>query len=143
MRYFTVGLIVFMLLGCKKEGENRQPPPYQGTPYSIDLYHGTVSLGPQSYFWVKFEAKDGDTLYFEARVKSGDGDISYAFWADSVNYARWDKGDSAQLNGYVEAVRNVSFNEVMQNGVYYVVVGNSALISSKTYWVRSYLRGLR
>ncbi|MEO0138977.1 MAG: hypothetical protein ABIL16_00935 [candidate division WOR-3 bacterium] len=142
MRLFVMFILFAAILGCKNE-EEQHPPQQSGRPTSIDLYHGTVSLGPRSYFWIKFEAQDGDTLYFEARVKTGDGDISYAFWADSVNYAKWDNGESAQLNGYVEAVPDVSYSPVLAKGVYYVVVGNSALISSKTYWVRSYLRGLR
>lgn len=141
MKLLVLFIFFALIGGCKNEEQT--PPQQSGTPTSIDLYHGTISLGPRSYFWIKFEAYDGDTLYFEARVKTGDGDISYAFWADSVNYAKWDNGESAQLNGYVESVPNVSYSPVLTKGVYYVVVGNSAPISSKTYWIRSYLRGLR
>ncbi len=142
MRYIIL-FILLLILGCKNEEE--QPPAggQQGTPTSIDLFHGTVDVGPRSYLWIKFEAFDGDTLYFEARVRTGDGDISYAFWADSVNYAKWENNESAQLNGYVEAVPTVSYSPVLSAGTYYVVLGNTAYLSTKNYWVRAYLRGLR
>lgn len=142
MRYvIPVVLMSMLLVGCKDEEEEK--PPREGTLTSIDLFHGTVDVGPRSYLWIKFEAFDGDTLYFEARVKTGDGDISYAFWADSVNYAKWENGERAQLNDSVGAVPTVSYSPVLSAGTYYVVLGNSAYLSTKNYWVRAYLRGLR
>jgi len=141
MRFLWLGILV-ILIGCKEE-EDTQPPQQTGNLTSIDLYHGTVTLGPRQYFWIKFEAKDGDTLYYEARIKTGDGDISYAFWADSVNYFRWKNGEGAELNGYKEAVPSVSYSPSLSGGVYYVVVGNSSYIISKNVWIRAYLRGWR
>jgi hypothetical protein len=141
MRFLILGFLAIVMVGCKEE--EPQPPPQTGKLTSIDLYHGTVTLGPREYYWIKFEAKDGDTLYYEARVKTGDGDISYAFWTDSANYEKWRNGQSAQLNDYVEAVPSVSFSPSLAGGVYYAVVGNSSYVSSKTVWIRSYLRGWR
>ncbi len=142
MGFLILGILWVFIAGCGKE-EDREPPTQTQELKSIDLYHGTITLGPREYFFVKFEAKDGDTLYYEARVKSGDGDISYAFWTDSANYYKWKNGQSAQLNGYVEAVPSVSYSPSLTSGIYYVIVGNSSYISSKSVWVRAYLRGWR
>ena len=141
MRFLVLGILALLMVGCKEE--EPQPPQQTGELKSIDLYHGTVTLGPRQYLYVKFEAKDGDTLYFEARVKTGDGDISYAFWADSVNYYKWKNGQNASLHGYVEAVPSVSYSPSLSSGIYYVVVGNSSYIASKNIWIRAYLRGWR
>jgi len=56
MRFLWLGILV-ILIGCKEE--DTQPPQQTGNLTSIDLYHGTVTLGPRQYFWIKFEAKDG------------------------------------------------------------------------------------
>ncbi|NPB03488.1 MAG: hypothetical protein GXO39_03610 [Thermotogae bacterium] len=114
-----------------------------GTPTNVDLFHGYYDVGPTYHFRLKFKARQGDTLHFEARVRAGDGDISYAFWADSLNYAMWLMGDTATLHDYREAEVTVSYQPVLDSGTYYVVLGNSSLVATKRYWVRAYLRGLR
>ncbi|MEO0151887.1 MAG: hypothetical protein ABIL52_07850 [candidate division WOR-3 bacterium] len=134
-------LLIFSLIisAC---AENNPNEPGSNTPVLIDLYHGAVNLDPQSYWYLKFKALEGDSIYFEAIVKVGN-DISYAFWCDSINFERWKNNQNAQLRDYQEAITSYSFKASLSEGTYYVVLGNSAMFSSKEYWIRGYIRGLR
>ncbi len=131
-----------LLPGCRVDDTEEEGGG--GSLTSVDLFHGYYDVEPGYHFRLKFSARAGDTLHFEARVQDGDGDISYAFWTDSVNYAKWLGGDSAAvLRGYVEGVSIVSYSPALDSSVYYVVLGNSSVLSTKRFWVRAYLRGLR
>ncbi len=138
----SVLVLGVLLPGCRVEDTNEGGG--NGNLVSVDLFHGYYDVGPGYYFRLKFSARSGDTLHFEARVRNGDGDISYAFWTDSVNFVRWLNDDStAVLHGYVEGVSTVSYSPALDSSVYYVVLGNSSAITTKRFWIRAYLRGLR
>jgi len=137
---FNLIFIFLLLLSCSKE--NEKPTEPQKQVYLLNIYHGQISLGPQSYWSVKFYAIDGDSVYFEAKVYSGN-DISYAFWCDSINFERWKNNQNAQLRDYKTAILNYSFNAIVSKGVYYIVLGNSAIVNSKIYWARGYIRTIR
>ena len=142
-RFLLLILLAGVLLpGC--EVEDTQEGGGNGSLTNVDLFHGYYDVEPGYHFRLKFSARTGDTLHFEARVRDGDGDISYAFWTDSVNYVRWLNDDSsAVLKGYVEGVSTVSYSPALDSGVYYVVLGNSSVLTTKRFWIRAYLRGLR
>ncbi|MCS7245771.1 MAG: hypothetical protein N2504_05460 [candidate division WOR-3 bacterium] len=131
---------VFIVSCGKKTTEPEEPE--EGNVYLIDIHHGAISLGPQSYWYVKFRVLENDSLYFEALVYSGN-DISYAFWCDSINFEKWKNNENPQLRDYQSAILNYSIRRKLSAGVYYIVLGNSAIFSSKIYWARGYLRGIR
>ena len=132
-----------VLMGCETE-EIGEDGGNGGTLTNVDLFHGYYDVGPGYHFRLKFRARKGDTLYFEARVRDGDGNINYAFWADSVNYVKWLNDDSTfSLRGYTEEVQRISYTPALDSAVYYVVLGNSSSITTKRFWIRAYLRGLR
>jgi len=131
--------IIALAFSCNK---NPNQPAENKQLYLIDIYHGTIGLGPRSYWYVKFYSEEGDSIYFEAIVNNGN-DISYAFWCDSINFQRWKNNENAQLRNYQEAILNYSFNSIVSKGTYYIVLGNSAYFDSKIYWARGYIRGLR
>ncbi len=133
-------LVIAFIFSCNKNPN--QPESENKQFYLIDIYHGTISLGPKSYWYVKFYTQEGDSVYFEAIVNKGN-DISYAFWCDSVNFERWKNNQNAQLRNYKEAILNYSFNSITSKGTYYIVLGNSAYFDSKIYWARGYKKGLR
>ncbi len=108
----------------------------------IDIYHGKITLEPQSYWYVKFKTLEQDSIYFEAIVNIGN-DISYAFWCDSINFENWKNNQNAHLRNYEESITNYSFKSKVSEGTYYIVLGNSAIFNTKVYWVRGYIRGLR
>ncbi|MDT7879773.1 MAG: hypothetical protein RQ990_02825 [Candidatus Hydrothermia bacterium] len=132
--------IIALAFSCNKNPT--QPENQNKQFYLIDIYHGTISLGPRSYWYVKFHTEEGDSIYFEAIVNSGN-DISYAFWCDSINFERWKNNENAQLRNYQEAILNYSFKSIVSKGTYYIVLGNSAYFSSKIYWARGYIKTLR
>lgn len=140
------GLIKFLIffvfiVSCGKKTTEPEEPK-EGNVYLIDIHHGAIGLGPRSYWYVKFKALENDSLYFEALVHSGN-DISYAFWCDSVNFEKWKREENAQLRDYQSAILNYSIKRKLSAGVYYIVLGNSAMFSSKIYWARGYIRGKR
>ncbi len=143
-KLFVVLLFMFPLLwGCQVEED--EGVEGSKTSVRIDLFHGYYDVDAGYYLFLRFSAKAGDTLYFEARTKDGDGNIDYAFWADEENFNSWKGGSSsAQLRDYTEDVPYVSFYPgIPDSGEYYVVLGNDAVLGSKRFWVRAYLKGVR
>ncbi len=144
MRRFLLGVSFLFLLLAGCETEENEERGGSGRITNVDLFHGYYDVGPGYHFRLKFSARTGDTLFFEARARDGDGDISFAFWSDSINYARWLADDSsAVLNGYRESVPRVSYTVALDSSTYYVVLGNSSTITTKRFWIRAYLRGVR
>lgn len=99
------------------------------------VYHGTLSIPPNSHVAVRFEALAGDSLAGEARDVTG-GTIGRFIWLDSANYQQFRQGGTYTAILEFARVSELSLaSPVPGAGTYYLVLASSQSFR-QTCWLR-------